>query len=107
MEISSERESPVGPVTIQEEVKSMPIGSSSVPKKKRKGHKPSSLALQKRKTKKYTREAEGTVKTGPLSSVVVESTAQAGVSIKEIPRYIPLSWLGVKARNPLKIKSTR
>ena len=37
VEILSERESPVEPVTIEEEVASMPIGSLSVLKKKRKG----------------------------------------------------------------------
>ena len=37
VEISSERESPVGLVKIEEEVASMAIGSSSVPKKKRGG----------------------------------------------------------------------
>ena len=35
VEISSERESPVGPVTIEEEVTSMLMGSSSIPNKKR------------------------------------------------------------------------
>ena len=56
VEISSERESPVVLVTIAKEVSSMLIESSSVPKKKRKGHRPSSSMLKKRQNRTFARE---------------------------------------------------
>ena len=39
---------------------------------------------------------------GPLRSEVMDSDARSGVSIKDIPGYIPLSWPGVQAKNPTK-----
>ena len=56
--ISSERESPVIPVMNEEEVASMEIGSSSVLKKKRKGHSPSSPVLKNKPTRTSARAEE-------------------------------------------------
>ena len=39
---------------------------------------------------------------GPSSPRVVESIAREGVSIKDIPIYIPPSWHGAQAKNPTK-----
>ena len=62
----------------------MHIGSSSAPKKKRKGQKPTSLTPQKRQNITSTREEEETSQIGPSSSGVVESGACTGVSMKVI-----------------------
>ena len=39
---------------------------------------------------------------GPLRLEVMDSAARAGVSIKDIPSYIPPSQLGAQARKPTK-----
>ena len=88
VEISSERDSPVRPVTIEEEIPSMPIGSSLVLKKKRKGENPSSLMSRKRQSRTFTREAEEATQMGPSSSRVMELESCIGVSIEDIPGYI-------------------
>ena len=72
IDISSEMESPIGLVTIEEEIASILIGSSSVSKKKRKGQRPSSPVPKKRHTRTYTRAAKEVAQTGPSRSGVVE-----------------------------------
>ena len=99
VDISSEKESPVGLVTVKEEVASMQIGSSSVPKKKRKGQKSSSSAPKKNHTRTSARVEEEVVQMGPSSSGVVESAACVGVSSDDIPGYIPPYWPGVQPKN--------
>ena len=68
VEISSECDSPVIPVTIMEEIASMQIGLSSVSKKKRNAQKYNSLAPQKRQTRTSTRVVEEVAQTGPSIS---------------------------------------
>ena len=75
VDISSEWDSPVRLVTIEDEIASMLIGSSSVSKKRR--------------TRTSTRAVEEVAQTGPSSSGVMESTNHVGVSAEDIPGYIP------------------
>ena len=64
IDISSELESPIRPMTVEEEVISMPVLSSSIPKRKRKDQKPSSTLPQKRHTHTSARvQGEGTAQT--------------------------------------------
>ena len=99
VEISSERDSPFAPVTIEEEVASMSIGSSSIIKKKRKGQNPSSLMPKKRQTRTSTMAAEEVAQAGPSSYIVVESAAHVGVSTEDILGYIPPCRPGAQPRN--------
>ena len=41
IEISSDYESPIQPMLVEEEIMSMPVKSSSIPKWKRQAHRPS------------------------------------------------------------------
>ena len=50
IEISSEKESPIRPMNIEEEVMIMSVGSSLIPKIKRHAQKPSSTLPPKRHT---------------------------------------------------------
>ena len=75
-----------------------------MPKKKQKSQKTSSPTPQKRQAKTSMREIEETAQTRPSSLRVVESVAQEGVFVKDIPRYIPPSRPGVKVKKPIKKK---
>ena len=88
VDISSERDLPIRLVTIVEEITSKPIGSSSIPKKKRKAQNTISLVPQNRQTRTSTRVAEEAAWMGPSSSGVVDSTTCVGVSIEDIPGFI-------------------
>ena len=50
-DVSSEKDSPVFKVTIEEEFASIPVGSSSVPNKKRGVQQPTSPVQKKRQTR--------------------------------------------------------
>ena len=61
IEISSEYESLIWPMAIEEEIMSMPIGSSSIPKQKQSAQRPSPTPPQKRQTRTSARvQGEGT-----------------------------------------------
>ena len=93
VEILSERDSPLKLVA------SMQVGSST----KRKAQKPISSTSQKQRTKTTTRaHKEGTPQTGPSSLEVMDFGATAGVSIKDIPGYIPPSGPSAQAKKPTK-----
>ena len=66
-----------------------PIGSSSIPRVKRKAQNPSSTPSQKRYAHTTARvQGEEPTQTGPSSSGAVESTKPRGVSINDIPGYV-------------------
>ena len=78
---------------------SMEIGSSSIPRVKRKAQKPYSTPLKKRYRRMTTREqGEDTTKTEPSGSGDVKSMALRGISINDIPRYVSPTQLGEKLR---------
>ena len=78
---------------------SMEIGSSSIPKVKRKAQKPYSTPLKKRYRRMTTREqGEDTTKTQPSSSEDVKSMAFRGISISDIVGYVSPAQLGEKLR---------
>ena len=84
---------------VEEEVMSMEIGSSSVPRVKRKAQNPCSTPPKKRYRRMTTREqGEDTTKTQPSSSRAVKSMELKGISINDIPRYVAPTQPGEKLR---------
>ena len=103
IEISNEQDSPIQPTTIEEEVVSMPVGSSSIPKRKRQDQKPSSTPPQKRHTRTSTRvQGEGTAQTRPSSLGAVDSMKPRGISIHDILGYVTPTHPRAKPRKPTK-----
>ena len=80
IEISSEYESPIQPMAVEEEIMSMPVGSSSILKRKRQTQRPSPTPPEKRQTRTSVRmRGEGITQIGSSSSGAVESMAPRGV----------------------------
>ena len=99
IEILSEHESPVWPMAMEEEVMSMPVGSSSIPKQKRQAQRPSPTPPEKQQTRTSMRmQGEGTAHTGSLSLGVVEFVALQGVSVNDILEYIAPTCPGANPR---------
>ena len=81
----------------------MPIGSSSIPRAKKKAQKPSTTPPPKRYT--HTTARVQWEETRPSSSGVVESTVPRGVSINDIPGYAAPMQPRAKPRNLTENKS--
>ena len=88
---------------IEEEVSSMLMGSSLVPNKKRGAHWPK-FPIQKKRTTQTSAQAQEEVAAhmGPSTSSVEDSSSQIGVSMVDIPGYVPPCRPDVKPRNPMK-----
>ena len=103
IEIFGEYESPIRPMAVEEEIMSMPVSSSSIPKYKRQTQRPSPTPPQKRQTRMSTRmQGEGTAQTRPLSSRDVDFAAPRGVSVHDILGYVSPMCPGAKVRQRTK-----
>ena len=89
IEISNGYESPIWPTIVEEEIMSMPVGSSSIPKQKRQTQRPSPTPPEKWQTRTSVRmRGEGTAHTRSSSSGLVESVAPRGVLVHDILGYV-------------------
>ena len=86
IDLSSERDLPLRPVTIVEEVATMLVESSLVLKRKQKGQNLSPSTPQKRQTRTSIKvQGEGTTQMGSSSSRFVEFAVRTCVSVKDNP----------------------
>ena len=78
----------------------MAVGSSSVPKKKRGAQGTVSPVPNKHNTRTSARaHEEVAAQSGPSTLGAMESSAHVGVSIADIPRYVPPTQPDTKPRN--------
>ena len=103
VDISSERDSPIIKVTIEEEVSSMSMRSSLVLKKKRRAQQTATAILKKQETKTSMRtQEEAPTQMGPSSLGVVESIEHIGVPVMDFLLYFPPTWPDAKPRKMTK-----